>query len=309
MSMIRKRKIPNTDAAPKKRRRLKHIAVLPSIITLMNAVCGFIAIVCASRGPGPRWEILMVRKFFLTGFALSGYMIFFAMIADLLDGQAARLSKATSSFGGQLDSLSDVISFGVAPAFLMMKVVEVHYEHLRVESPKLTHIAGKSVLFIAIIYAMCAVIRLARFNVENEEDESAHMRFAGLPSPAAAGVVVSLVIFLQDFLPKVADRSDTLFRMFENAVVWALPFVTLLAGILMVTRISYPHAANQFLRGKKTFGTFLMVFFAVLLLAWNIQLAMVIGFCGFALFGVIRWTVLSIFHREKVRPAADNSRG
>jgi CDP-diacylglycerol--serine O-phosphatidyltransferase len=306
--MMKKKKSP-AEAVPRKRRRLKYIAVLPSIITLMNAVCGFIAIVCASRGPGPRWEFLVVRKFFLTGFALSGYMIFFAMIADLLDGQAARLSKTTSSFGGQLDSLSDAISFGVAPAFLMMKVVEVHYEHLRVESPTLTRIAGRSVLFIAIIYAMCAVIRLARFNVENVEDESAHTRFAGLPSPAAAGVVVSLVIFLQDFLPKVADRSDVLFRVFENAVVWALPFVTLLAGILMVTRISYPHAANQFLRGKKSFGTFLVVFFAGLLMVWNIQLAMVIGFCGFALFGVVRRAALGIIHRGRTRPAADGGRG
>ncbi|MDR1898785.1 MAG: CDP-alcohol phosphatidyltransferase family protein [Treponema sp.] len=305
---MQKRKIPNTEGAPRKRRRLKYIAVLPSIITLMNAMFGFLAIVCASRGPGPRWEILVVRRFFLTYFALSGYMIFFAMITDLLDGQAARLSKTVSSFGGQLDSLSDAISFGVAPAFLMMKVVEVHYEHLRLESPRLTQIAGRSVLFIAIFYAMCAVIRLARFNVENGEDESAHMRFAGLPTPAAAGVVVSLVIFLQDFLPKAADRSDTLFRVFESIVVWALPFVTFLAGILMVTRISYPHAANQFLRGKKTFTTFLVVFFAGLLLVWNIQLAMVVGFCGFALFGVIRWAVLGIFRRERVRPAGDGGR-
>ena len=130
MLVMKKKKSPKMDAAPKKRRRLKYIAVLPSIITLMNAMCGFIDIVCASRGPGPRWEILVVRKFFLTGFALSGYMIFFAMIADLLDGQAARLSKTTSSFGGQLDSLSDAVSFGVAPAFLMMKVVEAHYDRL-----------------------------------------------------------------------------------------------------------------------------------------------------------------------------------
>ncbi|MDR2159530.1 MAG: CDP-alcohol phosphatidyltransferase family protein [Treponema sp.] len=297
------------ETAPKKRRRLKYIAILPSIITLMNAMFGFLAIVCASRGPGPRMEITMFHRFFPTWFALSGYTIFFAMIADLLDGQAARLSKTTSSFGGQLDSLSDAISFGVAPAFLMMQVVKVHYEHLRIESPKLTQIAGKSVLFIAIFYAMCTVIRLARFNVENVEDESAHTRFAGLPSPAGAGVVVSLVIFLQDFLPKVADRSGSLFLVFENAVVWALPFVTLLAGILMVTRISYPHAVNQFLRGKKTFTTFLVILFAGLLLVWNIQLAMVIGFCGFALFGVVRWAALSIFRREKPRPAADGGGG
>ncbi|MCL1818819.1 MAG: CDP-alcohol phosphatidyltransferase family protein [Spirochaetaceae bacterium] len=278
------------------RRRLKYIAILPSLITLLNALSGFIAIVYASRGAD--MEILIFQRPGFTLFALSGYMIFFAMIADVMDGRVARLSKTTSSFGGQLDSLSDAISFGVAPAFLMMKIVEVYLESWRIVNPALALLISRAVLFIAIVYVICAVIRLARFNVENEEDESAHMNFSGLPSPAAAGVVVSLVIFQQDLLPKLADHSEKMFYVIESATVWALPVVTLIAGILMVTRIRYTHVVNYYLRGKKSFATFLGVFFAGLLLIWYIQLAMVVGFCGFALMGLLRW-ICKPFRRKK----------
>ena len=175
-----------------KKMRLKYIAILPSFITLMNAMCGFLAIVYASRGTSSQGlETLIFQRPGFTLFALSGYMIFIAMVADVLDGRVARLSKTTSSFGGQLDSLSDAISFGVAPAFLMLKLVNAHLQNLKYASPGLAVVIGRSVFLIAILYVLCAVIRLARFNVENEEDESAHMSFSGLPSPAAAGAVAA----------------------------------------------------------------------------------------------------------------------
>jgi CDP-diacylglycerol--serine O-phosphatidyltransferase len=279
------------------RRKLKYIAILPSLITLMNGICGFIAIVYASRASSV--EVLIFQRPGFTLLALSGYMIFLGMIADVMDGRVARLSKTTSSFGGQLDSLSDAISFGVAPAFLMIKMVDVHLENWRAVSPAAAIVISRLVLLVAIVYAACAIIRLARFNVENEEDESAHMSFSGLPSPAAAGVVVSLVIFQQDLLPKIADRSENLFHIIESVTVWALPVVTLVAGILMVTRIRYAHVVNHYLRGKKAFSTFLGVLFASLLLVWYIQLAMVIGFCGFALTGLVRSGFAKIFRRKK----------
>ncbi|MDR1317864.1 MAG: phosphatidylcholine/phosphatidylserine synthase [Spirochaetales bacterium] len=281
------------------RRRLKYIAILPSLITLMNAMCGFIAIVYASRGAGA--DILIFRRPGFTLFALSGYMIFLAMIADVMDGRVARLSKTTSSFGGQLDSLSDAISFGVAPAFLMMQVVGVYLERWKTALPGFGGALTQIVFLIAIVYAVCAIIRLARFNVENEEDESAHMNFSGLPSPAAAGVVVSLVIFQQDILPKIANHSPYLFDIIEQATIWALPIVTFVAGILMVTRVRYTHVVNYYLRGKKSFSTFLAIFFAGLLLIWYIQLAIVIGFCGFALTGLLRALYTRIF-RKKAAP-------
>ncbi|MDR1932722.1 MAG: CDP-alcohol phosphatidyltransferase family protein, partial [Spirochaetales bacterium] len=90
--------------------RLKYIAILPSLITLMNAMCGFIAIVYAGRGSDGGMVSSIFRRSGVTVFAWAGYMIFLAMIADVLDGRVARLSKTTSSFGGQLDSLSDAIS-------------------------------------------------------------------------------------------------------------------------------------------------------------------------------------------------------
>jgi CDP-diacylglycerol--serine O-phosphatidyltransferase len=282
-------------------RKLKYIAILPSLITLLNAMCGFVAIVYASRGSAA--EILVFKRPGFTLLALSGYMIFLAMVADVMDGRVARLSKTTSSFGGQLDSLSDAISFGVAPAFLMMKIVDFYLQGWRTVSPGLALIISRTVLFIAIVYVVCAVIRLARFNVENEEDESAHMNFSGLPSPAAAGVVVSLVIFQQDILPKLADHSQGLFHVIESATVWALPVVTFAAGILMVTRIRYTHVVNYYLRGKKSFSTFLGILFAGLLLIWYIQLAIVVGFCGFALTGLLRALCGKIFRRKSAAPA------
>ena len=265
----------------RKGRRLKHIAFLPSFITLINGACGFIAMLFASDGY----------------FAMAGYIILLAMIADVLDGRVARLTRTTSSFGGQLDSLSDAISFGVAPAFLMIKLVEYHLGQLGFEDLGLPMLLGRVIILSAVLYAMCAVVRLARFNVENEEDEAAHMNFAGLPSPAAAGVVVSLVIFHQQILPRVTDEASMIFHI---ATVAALPLITILAGILMVSRIRYPHVANQLLRSKKSLGFLLLIFAAVLLIVWNIQFALLVGFGGFALFGVLRW-IGSLFKKAPVK--------
>ncbi|MDR1638017.1 MAG: CDP-alcohol phosphatidyltransferase family protein [Treponema sp.] len=287
-----------------KRKRLKYIAILPSSITLLNALCGFLSIVFASRGPGTFWQGSYFYRTGISYFALAGYMLFFAMIADMLDGRVARLSGTTSSFGGQLDSLSDAISFGVAPAFLMIRMVGNQLAALRGGSFPLVRFLDQSVLFIAVVYALCAVIRLARFNVENDERETAHMDFAGLPSPAAAGMLMSLVIFREDFLPGMARRFapflETPFlekAFLEKAMdltIWILPPAALLAGILMVSRVSYPHALNRLLRGKKSFITFLLIFFLGLLVILNLQIAMALGFWGFALAGVFRALFLRI---------------
>jgi CDP-diacylglycerol--serine O-phosphatidyltransferase len=165
-----------------KKRRLKYIAILPSSITLLNALCGFFSIVYASRGPGTFPQGLYFYRAEVSYFALAGYMLFFAMIADMLDGRVARLSGMSSSFGGQLDSLSDAISFGTAPAFLMIRMMEARFALLSRESVPLTRVLERWILFIAVVYALCAVIRLARFNVENDKLETALMNFAGLPS-------------------------------------------------------------------------------------------------------------------------------
>jgi CDP-diacylglycerol---serine O-phosphatidyltransferase len=285
---------------PKKRRRLKYIAILPSIVTLMNGLCGLTAIIFASRGLDTAWKPQMLPKINISFFALAGYMIFLGMIADMLDGHVARISKSTSSFGAQLDSLCDVISFGAAPAFLMLKLVEAHTSRLQLENFRHILFFERIVYFIAMIYAMCAIIRLARFNVENTEDDAAHLSFAGLPSPAAAGMIVSAVIFQQDFLPKIMESPDSFLRAFELITIWVLPVISLMAGVLMVTRIPYPHLMNRLLRGKKSFPTFLLVVFTILLAIWNIQLAMTLGFFAFMLYGIIRWIIIRFIVSRKV---------
>jgi CDP-diacylglycerol--serine O-phosphatidyltransferase len=295
--MITQNTNPGTKVV-KKKRQLKYIAILPSLVTLMNGLCGFTAIVFASQGLDAVWKPNLLPNISEPFFALAGYMIFLAMVADVLDGHIARISKSTSSFGAQLDSLCDAVSFGVAPAFLMLKLTEVHSYQLQFGNDRLTQLFERAVFLIAIVYAMCAIIRLARFNVETE-DESAHLSFAGLPSPPAAGLVVSMVIFQQDFLPNVPEWPIGLFRILELTTLWGLPIITLIAGLLMVTRIPYPHVMNRLLRGRKRFSTFLLVVLVLLLAIWNIQLAMVLGFCAFVLYGVIRWIVIVITPKKK----------
>jgi CDP-diacylglycerol--serine O-phosphatidyltransferase len=294
----------------KKRRRLKYIAILPSLVTLMNGLCGFTAIIFASRGLDMMWRPNLLPKVNISFFALAGYMIFLGMIADVLDGHVARISKSTSGFGAQLDSLCDAISFGAAPAFLMLKLVEAYTPLFHFENARFSMLFSRAIYLIAIIYVMCAIIRLARFNVETTQDETAHLSFAGLPSPPAAGLIVSMVILQQDLLPKVKEWSALASHNFEMIAILVLPFVTLMAGLLMVTRIPYPHVMNRLLRGKKRFSTFLLIVFALLFIIWNIQLAMVVGFSVFMLYGLIRWLVLpSKRNVQKAAAPDENNNG
>jgi CDP-diacylglycerol--serine O-phosphatidyltransferase len=263
-----------------RRPKLKHITILPSLVTILNGVCGFAAIVFAGKG-------IMTGPGGSSYFAMSGYMILLAMIADMLDGRLARMNQSTSSFGGQLDSLCDIISFGVAPAFLMLRVLEYKISGFEGLNPTTVTFLERFIWAAAAGYLSCAAIRLARFNVENEEDESAHMSFVGLPTPAAAGVIVSLVILHQDILPSL------------NVIIYALPFCALGTAVLMVSRIRYPHILNQYLRGKKPFSYLIRV---LLLLVFSyltsIQAAMVLIFCGFAASSFVKWFYFKVISKK-----------
>jgi CDP-diacylglycerol--serine O-phosphatidyltransferase len=217
-------------------------------------------------------------------------MVLLAMIADMLDGRLARMSQSTSSFGGQLDSLCDLISFGVAPAFLMLRLVESELQLREIFCGNLLH---RFIWLAALVYLSCAAIRLARFNVENDENEMAHMSFAGLPSPAAAGMVVSLVIFHQEQFPNLA------------LIVYALPLVTLGVGILMVSRVPYPHIVNVYLRGKKPFGSLIRVLLFLGLVVWNMQTAMVLIFGYFAIGSFAKWLYCKALHKP-TQPSLPN---
>ena len=272
-----------------RKQRLKYIAILPSLITLLNGACGFAAIGFASKGAMAGTESLFLEKPALTYFAIAGYMIFLAMVADLLDGRLARMSQSTSSFGGQLDSLCDVISFGIAPAFLMLKVLEHKLRGIAEPNPAFSGLLGRFLWLTAAVYIGCAAIRLARFNVENEEDESAHMSFWGLPTPAAAGVIASLVVFYMDMLPELAEKNTWPYLITEKAIIFSLPFVAIGVSVLMISRIRYPHLVNQYLKGRKPFAHLLRALLFLVLIIWNLQAALVLIFCGFALNSFLKW--------------------
>ena len=155
-------------------------------------------------------------------------------------------------------------------------------------STQVAQLAVSWILFVAIFYMLCAIIRLARFNVENDTDLAHHQNFAGLPSPAAAGVVVSLVIFQEDFLKNFIKRFSGLSSSLMDITSWMLPLAVLLCGILMVTRIRYPHLTNRLLRRKKSFVSVLLVLFISLFAVWNIQITVFLGFWGFMIIGLIR---------------------
>ena len=263
-----------------RRQRLRYITILPSLITILNGICGFAAIVFAAEGaaltaaaPSANDHIPFFTFGSTTYFAMSGYMILMAMIADLIDGQLARRVKGSSSFGGQLDSLCDMISFGVAPAFLMLKILNCE---LRIVGFADENSLQRFIWAAAAAYMSCTAIRLARFNVENEEKESAHMSFMGLPTPAAAGVIVSLVIFHQETFRTLV-------------IICMLPFLALSLSILMVSRIRYPHVFNQYLRGRKPFGHLIRVLLLLAFVVWNLQAALVLIFCGFAASSFMKW--------------------
>jgi CDP-diacylglycerol--serine O-phosphatidyltransferase len=288
-----------TEAAKKsllrqvRKQRLKYITILPSLVTILNGVCGFTAIILASKGielVDGRFSENYRPHLFAFGatsyFAMSGYLILLAMIADMLDGRLARISQNTSSFGGQLDSLCDIVSFGVAPAFLMLKVLEYKLTGFTGLNLTLETFLHRFIWLTAAAYISCAAIRLARFNVENEEDESAHMSFIGLPTPAAAGVIVSLIILNQETLPKL------------NLIVYALPFLAVGVAILMVSRIRYPHVLNQYLRGKKPFAHLIRVLLLLAFVIWNIQAALVLIFCGFAASSFLKWFYYKIIRHK-----------
>ncbi len=258
-------------------RTVKKIAILPTLLTLGNGVCGFASIAYASKiGPNsPPGEMDHL-------FLLSACLILASMVFDALDGYAARLSKSASDFGGQLDSLCDAISFGAAPAFLLLRLGMDWQKQL----------LGQAVAMIAGLYMVCAVLRLARFNLENSPDPASHKRFKGLPSPAAAGCVVSLAILRSTEWSGIGTETMQAFVR-----VWA-PLGTLIAALLMVSRVTYPHITKQILRGRRPFSVLVQLVLALFIIALTPHLACFLLFWGYALNGLVRQVVFRVVRNK-----------
>ncbi|MCP4713172.1 MAG: phosphatidylcholine/phosphatidylserine synthase [Planctomycetes bacterium] len=292
-------------------RRTRNIAVAPALVTLLNVICGFAAIHFAARGMQDADSIWLERPE-LNYFAASAWAIILAMVCDALDGFLARMTGGTSSFGGQLDSLADIISFGMAPAFLMLAVVEKRMPDIfHPADPIFSSIPGKLLWLIAVLYICCAALRLARFNVESRPEVEAHMGFSGLPSPAAAGVLASLVLLKEDLpnlIQQLMAKIPNLSQFGSQAVILILPIATVCVALLMVSRIPYRHLINQYIRGRHPFSHVVRVVIIMVFLLWQPQLTLTIGFIAFASVSVVQraWQVYSKRKRaytpETIRP-------
>ncbi|MHC4128500.1 MAG: CDP-alcohol phosphatidyltransferase family protein [Planctomycetota bacterium] len=280
---------PPDDAAAEpiprsRRRRLPPVSVMPTLCTLGNLVAGFAAIHYASKPEdfvGPwGWSALW----------LAGVLVFLGMLFDAVDGWVARLTRSISELGTHLDSLADAVTFGVAPAYIMLQLVGHHLSDAQGTSiigPEADDVLGKVVWAVAVLYLCCAALRLARFNVEagpgRIERGSA---FRGLPSPGAAGAITSLILLHQylvvDLLPEDVPAS------FARGAALGIPFVTLLCGLAMVSSIPYPHMTNRYLYGPRSFGYVARLVVLLALAIWFLWGTLALVFTAYVLSGPVQ---------------------
>jgi CDP-diacylglycerol--serine O-phosphatidyltransferase len=260
----------------------KMFSVLPTLLTLGNAACGFGAITFAAK-VGPETDV--GNEFFI-----AALLIFLAMVFDMLDGSAARWTKQTSEFGAQLDSLCDALSFGVAPAFLMLQFTR--HDHSfggQLLLPFDYH--PRPLWMIGVLFVICALLRLARFNVETEEDDS-HEYFSGLPSPAAAGTVAAFPIAmhgLKDLMAPTADATlHTVAEWLILTVKISLPLITLAVACLMVSRVRYAHVFNQLFLGHRNRQHLIQLVFTMAVVFVVKEMVVPLIFCYFAFAAPLR---------------------
>jgi len=173
-----------------------------------------------------------------------------------------------------LDSLCDLVTFGVAPGFLLVKMC-----------PRFAYLHREAVWVIAAAFAACAALRLARFNVETS-DEDDHLTFSGLPSPAAAAAIAGFAIMF--YTLRKEDNPLIYAAQIDTVLQTVLPFFAVLFALLMVSRVPYPHVVNQVFRGQKSFGHVVGVLFALVAVMVIRGYSVPIICCAFALSGPVR---------------------
>lgn len=243
------------------------IYLLPNLFTTAALFAGFYAIVAAMGG---RFEAAAVA-------------IFIAMVLDGLDGRVARMTNTQSAFGAEYDSLSDMISFGLAPALVM-------YEWS-------LHSMGKIGWLAAFIYTAGAALRLARFNTQLEVADKRF--FQGLPSPAAAAVVTGLVWVGYDY--EVAG----------SALAWLTCAVTISIGVLMVSNVRFYSFKELDLKGRVPFMAMLVVILVFVLVSLDPPQVLFGTFVLYALSGpfVTGWLLLRRRRQKEAAEKQHNDQG
>lgn len=227
--------------------RRKGIYLLPNLVTTAALFAGFYAVIAAMRG----------------NFEEAAIAIFFALVFDGLDGRLARMTHTTSKFGAEYDSLSDMVSFGVAPALVMF-----------------TWALGELGSFgwsAAFVYVACAALRLARFNTRVDTADSNY--FTGLASPAAAAIIASTVWVCHD-LGWVGENVP-------GEVAFLVGCLTAIVGVLMVTNVPYYSFKDIDFRGRVPFVVILAVVLAFSLVTLDPPLIFLLAFLLYAASGPV----------------------
>lgn len=231
------------DRSIRIRRRMGvHIYVLPNLLTTGNMFSGFFAVIQSING----------------NFLWAAYAIVAAAVFDLLDGRVARMTNSTSKFGMEYDSLSDLISFGMAPGILLFLWALEPFDRIG--------------WLASFFYVACTALRLARFNVQVNVIEKSF--FQGLPSPMAAGIVASSVLAFEN-LALDASRSYILLAM------------TFLLGFVMVSNFRYRSFKDLDLRHRLPFRYLVVGVFLFAVVAYRPEVMLFVLFLTYAILGAI----------------------
>jgi CDP-diacylglycerol--serine O-phosphatidyltransferase len=271
------------------------IYLLPNLFTAGNMLCGFLAIK----------NCIEARFTSLTPegradhYNMAVWFILFACVCDLFDGRVARATKRESLFGAEFDSIADTVSFGVAPALMACFLVI---------KPEVTANVQLVTWLLAFIYLLCAGVRLARFNVltnplvPGNEKRAAGGDFVGLPSPAAAGMIASLVLVLSDMMVSPGQKDP-----FEQAVQhwpWVLLPVMLIISFLMVSNVRFPSFKKlDWTARAKTRGFILIIILGAVIFRYP-QYSFPAVFLGYVVYSLFRHAFL--LKKSEMDPAPDD---
>lgn len=255
------------DKQEKVQKRRRGVYLLPNLLTTGAMFAGFYAIVAGMQSK----------------FEVAAIAVFIAMILDGLDGRVARMTNTQTAFGAEYDSLSDLVSFGLAPALVMYQWALVHLNDYG-------DAWGKAGWLVAFIYVACAALRLARFNTQIGQVDKRF--FIGLPSPASAAIVVGMVWVFHDL------------QLSGQSLAFPALFMTLAAGLLMVSNISFYSFKDLDLRNRVPFFAVLAVVLVFALVMLDPPKVLFGVFVIYASSGPILW-VMRRYRRLQRRAKKD----
>ena len=250
------------------------IYLLPNLMTAGNLFCGFGATLKIVQGALLQWsnpdaaaDLFHAAVWFILG----------ACIFDVLDGRLARLGGQDSPFGREFDSLADIVSFGLAPALMVYRIVLIDFPRVG--------------WLVAFVYLVCGALRLARFNTMAANGATMNSKeFTGFPIPAAAGLIASITLFM---LWWFGEKEHEIGRW-----KWVLPPLLLFLSVMMFTRLSYPSFKAITWRTTRSLPRFLIISLVLLFTVLNYEWMPAVLFLGYLLYGFLRPWVSKRWRRE-----------